>query len=169
MHQFWNGGLSPQVIPFKKNSSSSPSAVITFSLVWVTLTVSGFHPSLQPRSICWAVCLSHFPTNPPFISFSLSLSLSLFLFAEALLQVVVDFILTCRHFRLIHKELEWALGRAHTFAYHKIGHWIINMLALVACQMDNNWPCYGKKKILTFSWPWPLTRSIPKSNQMVPG
>jgi len=66
-------------------------------------------------------------------------------------------------------KLERALGRAHTFAYHRIGHWIMNMLALVACQLDENWPCYGKKKIVTFSpWPWPLTRSIPKYNQIVP-
>jgi len=64
-------------------------------------------------------------------------------------------------------KLEWALGRAHTFAYHKIGHWIMNIWALVACQLDINWPSYGKKKILIFLWP--LTRSIPKSNQMVPG
>jgi len=34
--------------------------------------------------------------------------------------------------RYKHKKLERALGRAHTFAYHKIGHWIMNMLALVA-------------------------------------
>jgi len=34
--------------------------------------------------------------------------------------------------------LERAFGRAHTFAYHKIGHWIMNMLALVACQLDKN-------------------------------
>jgi len=66
-------------------------------------------------------------------------------------------------------KLEWALGGAHTFAYHKIGHWIMNILALVECQLDKNWPCYGKKKVLTFPWPWPLTRLIPKSNQMVPG
>jgi len=37
-----------------------------------------------------------------------------------------------------HRELERALGRAHTFAYHKIGHWIMNILALVACQLDRN-------------------------------
>jgi len=65
-------------------------------------------------------------------------------------------------------KLERALGRAHTFAYHKIGHWIMNILALVVCQLDRNWPRYGKKKIFTFSWPWPWTRLIPKSNQMVP-
>jgi len=41
--------------------------------------------------------------------------------------------------------------------------------ALVACQLDKNGPCYGKKKIWTFPWPWPLTRLIPKSNQTVPG
>jgi len=35
-------------------------------------------------------------------------------------------------------KLEWALGRAHIFAYHKIGHSIMNMLALVACQLDKN-------------------------------
>jgi len=65
-------------------------------------------------------------------------------------------------------QLEWALGRAHTFAYHKIGHCIMNVLALVACQLDKNWPRYGKKKMLTFPWHWPLTRLIPKSNQTVP-
>jgi len=53
------------------------------------------------------------------------------------------------------QQLEWALGRAHTFAYHTIGYWIMKVLALVACQLDTNLPCYGKKKILTFSWPWP--------------
>jgi len=35
-------------------------------------------------------------------------------------------------------ELERALGRVHTFAYHKIGHCIMNILALVACQLDKN-------------------------------
>jgi len=71
----------------------------------------------------------------------------------------------------LHMKLERALGGAHTFAYHKIGHWIMNIVALVACQLDTNWPCYGKKKSLTYPWPWPwpLTILIPKSNQMVPG
>jgi len=52
-------------------------------------------------------------------------------------------------------ELEWALGRAHTFAITRLSIELWNLLALVACQLDTNWPCYGKKKILTFSWPWP--------------
>jgi len=38
----------------------------------------------------------------------------------------------------LQQKLEWTLGRAHTFAYQKIGHWIMNMLALVACQLDKN-------------------------------
>jgi len=85
-------------------------------------------------------------------------------------NTVVFYIFTTFVHTSIHLELERALGRAHTFAYHNIGHWIMNMLALVACQLDRNWPLYGKNKILTFSWPWPwpLTRSILKSNQMVP-
>jgi len=33
-------------------------------------------------------------------------------------------------------KLEWALSRAHSFVHHKIGHWIMNILALVACQLD---------------------------------
>jgi len=35
-------------------------------------------------------------------------------------------------------KLERALGGAQTFAYHKIGHLIMNMLALVACQLVRN-------------------------------
>jgi len=87
-------------------------------------------------------------------------------------QRLHDYILHFQHHSTSQqRKLEWALGRAHTFAYHKIEHWTMNILALVACQLDKNWPRYGKKKILTFSWSWhwPLTRSIPKSNQMVPG
>jgi len=83
----------------------------------------------------------------------------------------VCLLLTTSDGKTSHNQLERALGRAHNFAYHKIGHWIMNMLALVECQLDRNWPCYGKKKIFTFPWPWPwpLTRLITKSNQMVPG
>jgi len=43
-------------------------------------------------------------------------------------KIKVRFLLTfkselaLRGSRLKHRKLEWALGRVHTFAYHKIGH-----------------------------------------------
>jgi len=46
-------------------------------------------------------------------------------------------------------KLEWALGRVHTFAYHKIGHWIMNILALVA-----NWIKIDRAMVKRIFWPF---------------
>ena len=59
----------------------------------------------------------------------------------------------------------------HLLPYQRIGNWKVNILALVSYESDENWAHYDKNKFLTFSWPgpWPLTWSLPKSNQLVLG
>ena len=56
-----------------------------------------------------------------------------------------------------------------TLTYQRIGNWKVNILALVSYESDENWACYDINKFLAFSWSWPLTWSLPKSNQLVLG
>ena len=57
----------------------------------------------------------------------------------------------------------------HHVSYQKMGNWILNILELIWYKSEQNWMCYREKTILTFLWPspWPLIRSLPKSNRFV--
>ena len=67
------------------------------------------------------------------------------------------------------QPLRRVLTPLYRVSHHSIGYIILHILALVSCRSDKNWPRYGRKSVLTFSWPWPwpLTRSLPKSNRLI--
>jgi len=71
-------------------------------------------------------------------------------------------------------KYKWTRTGTRESAYLDISQdWALNYEHVgISCQLDKNWPRYGKKKILTYPWPWPwpdwsqnLIKWSPDNNQ----